>query len=173
MLFRSPKWLGVIPYLKILSISAIPMPLSYLNMNILKAKNRADLYLKLEIIKKLLFLPIVYFGVRHSMNLILILIVIIALLDYLINTTVTSKIVHYTLKMQFQDIIPTLFYGLALLLAVWVVDMFGVNSIIFRLVLKGVAYITIIIGSGELFRMKEYIEIKRIVFDQIGQRFSA
>ena len=56
-LFRflfTEKWLPAVPYFQILCLAGILYPLHSYNLNILNVKGRSDLFLKLEIIKKVL-----------------------------------------------------------------------------------------------------------------------
>ena len=58
------KWIEVVPYLQILAICGLLYPIHSFNLNILKVKGRSDLFLKLEIIKKI----IVGFSVALAIN---------------------------------------------------------------------------------------------------------
>ncbi|MDR2270647.1 MAG: lipopolysaccharide biosynthesis protein [Sphingobacterium sp.] len=48
------KWLPSVPYFQILCIASIFLPIGTYNLNILKVKGRSDLFLKVEIIKKII-----------------------------------------------------------------------------------------------------------------------
>ena len=48
------KWLPAVPYFQILATASIIRPISSYNLNILKVKGRSDLFLKVEIIKKII-----------------------------------------------------------------------------------------------------------------------
>ena len=50
----SEKWLGAVPYFQILCFAMMWIPLDSLNLNLLTIKGRTDLFLKLEIIKKII-----------------------------------------------------------------------------------------------------------------------
>ena len=68
-LFRflfSEKWLQAVPYFQILCWSGILYPIHAFNLNILKVKGRSDLFLKLEIIKKIIFSAILVISVQFG-----------------------------------------------------------------------------------------------------------
>ncbi|MFD1771520.1 lipopolysaccharide biosynthesis protein [Sphingobacterium suaedae] len=48
------KWLPSVPYFQILCVASIFLPIGTYNLNILKVKGRSDLFLKVEIIKKII-----------------------------------------------------------------------------------------------------------------------
>ncbi|MDR2274197.1 MAG: lipopolysaccharide biosynthesis protein, partial [Sphingobacterium sp.] len=65
-LLLGEKWLPVIPYFQILALGALFQPIHNYNLNILQVKGRSDLYLRLEIIKKLLVIVAVVLGLRFG-----------------------------------------------------------------------------------------------------------
>jgi len=48
------KWLPCVPYLRVLSIAGALWPLHVMNLEVVMAVGRSDLFLRLEIIKKVL-----------------------------------------------------------------------------------------------------------------------
>src|SRR5690606_1269901 len=52
-LILTEKWLPAVPYFRILCIVGLLYPIQAYNLNILNVKGRSDLFLRLEIIKKL------------------------------------------------------------------------------------------------------------------------
>lgn len=48
------KWLPSVPYFQILCIASIFLPLGTYNLNILKVKGRSDMFLRVEVIKKVI-----------------------------------------------------------------------------------------------------------------------
>lgn len=163
------KWEEVIPYLRILALSAIPMPLSYLNMNMLKVRNRPDLYMKVEILKKLIFIPAVVWGVLMGINLLLVVIVIISIMDYLINSIASSKVIKYPLKMQIVDIAPIVVYGLTASAILWLFSLLSIRSDLLSLLMKGAILLSVITFMGECMKMKEYQEIKQVTISYFAK----
>ena len=60
------KWAPSIPYFQILCFTGILYPLHALNLNILQVKGRSDLFLKIEIFKKIIgiisIIVVLFFG---------------------------------------------------------------------------------------------------------------
>lgn len=54
LLLFGEKWLAAVPYFQILSFASIIRPLHSYNLNILKVSNKSALFLKLEVIKKII-----------------------------------------------------------------------------------------------------------------------
>lgn len=113
-LFRfllTEKWLPAVPYFQILCYVGVMYPLHSYNLNILKVKGRSDLFLKLEIIKKILITIGLFVAVPFGISGLLWMQVVLSSLSYLINTYYSGKLIGYTAWDQIKDISPIL--GLA------------------------------------------------------------
>src|SRR5690606_17623980 len=60
------KWLPAVPYFQILCATGILYPLHAYNLNILNVKGRSDLILKLEVIKKIIIVVVIFFAFRYG-----------------------------------------------------------------------------------------------------------
>src|SRR5690606_1412920 len=68
-LFRflfTDKWLPAVPYFQILCAAGILYPLHAYNLNILNVKGRSDLFLKLEVIKKIIIVIAIIFALPYG-----------------------------------------------------------------------------------------------------------
>ena len=57
------KWAECVPYLQVLCFSLMWFPVHAINLNLLKVKGRSDLFLRLEIIKKIIATIVIVFSV--------------------------------------------------------------------------------------------------------------
>lgn len=110
------KWHEAATYLPFMCISMSLYPLHAINLNMLQVQGRSDIYLGLEIIKKIIgIVPLVvciFFGIRMM----LIVNIFVGIIDFLLNSYYTGKSLGYTSWMQLKDIAPS--YGIALLMAI-------------------------------------------------------
>ena len=114
-LFRflfTEKWLPAVPYFQILCFNGILYPIHSYNLNILKVKGRSDLFLKLEIIKKILLVVIIAFAFQFGIYGLLISSVIFSILAFFINTHYTNKYINYSSWMQIKDLFPIIILAL-------------------------------------------------------------
>ncbi|MDB4923355.1 lipopolysaccharide biosynthesis protein [Mucilaginibacter sp.] len=117
------KWLPAVPYFKILCISGIMYPLHAYNLNILKVTGKSALFLKLEVIKKVLsvigiflFIPFGIYGLLYfqlGFN----------FLAYFINSTYSGRLISYPMKEQIEDILPILLLAGTIGLGCYFLDM--------------------------------------------------
>lgn len=115
-LFRflfTEKWLPAVPYFQILCAAGVLYPLHAYNLNILSVKGRSDLFLRLEIIKKILLLAVIaasfpfgIFGLIWGQ-------VIFSCVAFFINTHYSGKFLKYSSIEQLWDILPLLMLAAA------------------------------------------------------------
>jgi len=102
------KWLPAVPYLQLLCISGVMYPLHSINLNILKVKGRSDLFLYLEIIKKIMMVVILAISFRYGVFGILIGQIIGSVLAYIPNSYFSAKLINYSVREQVSDFMPSL-----------------------------------------------------------------
>lgn len=63
VLLLTEKWLGAVPYLQVFCLALMFDHICQLNNNLLMVKGRSDIFLKLEIIKKVIILPLLIIAI--------------------------------------------------------------------------------------------------------------
>ena len=110
-----------VPYLIIFCIIFIFYPIHTANLNAIKAMGRSDLYLKLEVEKKIvgiiLLLSTMWFGVT-AMALSLL---VNSIFSQIINSWPNKKLLNYSYGEQLKDILPSLLLSLFMGILTWVI----------------------------------------------------
>lgn len=101
-------WLPAVTYLQLLCIVGLLYPLHAINLNILKVKGRSDLFLYIEIVKKLMIVIIILISVRFGIFGILMGQIVSSILAYIPNSYYSIKLIDYSVAEQLHDFIPTL-----------------------------------------------------------------
>lgn len=104
-LLLGSKWLPAVPYFQLLCITGIFYPIHAYNLNILKVKGRSDLFLKAEIIKKIIFAVAVLITYNWSIIAIIVAIVINNFISLIINLYFSGRFINYSLSEQIIDTI--------------------------------------------------------------------
>lgn len=99
-------WLGCVPYLQILAFTFAFEHISSINLNLIKVKGRADIILRLEILKKTLSVSMVLVGASISVAAICWASVIYSQIALFINCWYTGKIINLTWWRQQKDYWP-------------------------------------------------------------------
>ncbi|MEZ4972113.1 MAG: lipopolysaccharide biosynthesis protein [Cyclobacteriaceae bacterium] len=105
------KWLPSVPYFQILCIVGIMYPLQSYNLNILKVKGRSDLFLRLEVIKKIFVTMVIMFSVGFGIYGLLWGQVFITIGAFFINSFYSGVFIGYKVSDQLLDILPILGLG--------------------------------------------------------------
>ncbi len=169
-LFRfvlTEKWLPAVQFFQVLCISSIIYPLSMYNLNIILAKGRSGLYLKLEIIKKvgsiLLLLLIFPFGIWGAVYAQAISMFIHAF----VNMFYSGRMINYPVRKQIIDILPMLGIGLFSMITCYLLDAGLRNkyllSDISRLAIGVGSYFFVYLGFSYLTKVESVLEIKKII----------
>lgn len=66
LLLLTEKWLGAVPFLRIFCLALIFDHICQINNNMMYVKGRSDLFLRLEIIKKLVVCPLLLFAIPYG-----------------------------------------------------------------------------------------------------------
>ena len=108
------KWATSIPYLVVICFSAMWHPIHVLNLNLLQVKGRSDLFLRLEIYKKIMALIILVVTMRFSVLAMCFGSVIASYFSLYINTYYTGKLIDVGFFMQMKDLLPSFFYSITM-----------------------------------------------------------
>ena len=112
-LILTNKWINCVPIIQILCISYMWYPVHILNLNILQVLGRSDLYFRIEIIKKIVGLAVLFGTLPFGVIIMCWGRVLYCGIELFINMYYTNRIVKISSKQQLQYIIPFLGYCVA------------------------------------------------------------
>lgn len=110
------KWHEAAVYLPLICINGSTYPLHAMNLNMLQVQGRSDLFLGLEIIKKVIAVGPLLIGVFWGIMPMLLASIITNIIAYFLNSYYSGKLLGYSSWMQIKDIAPS--YGIALLIVI-------------------------------------------------------
>lgn len=156
------KWLECVPMLQIICTYGMLYPLHALNLNILQVQGRSDLFLKLEIIKKIIAVGPLLLGIFVDIYWMLAGTFVTGIISYYLNAYYSGPFLNYSIKEQVKDILPS--FGVAISMAVPVFAMnFIPMSPYIMLPVQVVVGAIITISICETTKLPEYLEIRDIV----------
>ena len=127
-LFRflfTEKWVPAVPYFQILCITGLLLPLEKYNLNILKVKGRSDIYLKLELVRRIITVIIILLTIRFGIYWLLIGQSLSNIVSYLLNSHYSGKFIDYTTREQIVDISPSILFSLISGLLIFIFYLIG------------------------------------------------
>jgi O-antigen/teichoic acid export membrane protein len=162
------KWRQTILYLQLLCFSGMMYPLQALNLNMLQVAGRSDLFLKLEIIKKILAVPVIIIGIYYGIEAMIIGMIIISFIAYYLNSFWSGKFVGYSTKEQISDLTPSFLLAASMSVAVYLLGLVLPFAPVWNLLIQIIFGAVIVFTAGELLKHKDYLFIKSIVLEQIN-----
>ncbi len=161
-----PQWHEAATYLPFICISMSLYPLHAINLNMLKVQGRSDIFLCLEILKKIISIGPLCLGIFVNIYWMLIGSIAAGLLSFFLNTYYTGKKLGYTSFQQLRDIAPSYLIALTVALSVFFLKFLPLNSFIILAIQIAVgAFVFFVIC--ELTKLQEYQEVKSIAFSVI------
>lgn len=164
-----PKWHDAAVYLPLICISASTYPLHALNLNILEVKGRSDIFLILEIIKKIVMLGPLFIGAFIGIIPMLYANLASAIISYFLNSYYSGKLIGYSSWMQIKDFAPS--YGLASIIAVSVFFMKDIPMSYWLIlpvqIITGLALFFVICRTTNISEYKEVIDIVKPFINRI------
>lgn len=107
-LLYGPTWTPAAPLLGLLALSAVFWPLHVLNLAAISAIGRADLVLRLELVKALVTIPLVVVAAFSSVVAVAGAVLVSSMLCVAVNAWHSQRLLGYGLVAQMRDALPTL-----------------------------------------------------------------
>lgn len=168
-LILTEKWLTCVPLLQMFCLIYLFQPIHTANMQAIKAIGRSDVYLKLEIVKKIIELAVLLAVMWISVEAIVIGMAVCATLFTFVNAYPNIKLINYSFKEQLMDILPSLLMSLVMFICVVMLQNIPLNEWLVFLVqiLTGiVVYLILSIAT----KNKEFLYIKKLCYGIINRR---
>ena len=154
LIILGQKWQFAAIILQIICFSYLWYPIHALNLNLLIVKGRSDLFLRVEIIKKVVGICILIVVMNFSVKIMAAGNVVSSMIALFINTYYTKKLSSYGILMQIRDISPYLFLSILSCLPAFVLCGFY-NSNALMLIASIILSVFIYILLSEILKVPE------------------
>jgi len=161
------NWIPVIALLQWTSFARIVFPISALNMNILKAVGRSDLFLKVDLSKLPITILTMVITIPMGVKAIVIGHVITASISFFINAYMPGKLFGYGALSQLKDMIPVFIATTMMALIVFIINYYVDNSL-FKLLFGGISGIVTYASMAYLLKIEEINEVK-IIWNKLSK----
>ncbi len=169
------KWLPCVPYLQLLCLVGTLDPLRRGNANVLLAQGRSDLYLRLDVLKKVLELVAILITYRWGFMALISGQLVVAVVAYYLNSYYTGRMLGYPILEQVRDLLPTLWIALAMGAGVWAAGLIPHGSQVARLAVQvavgvlGFAALCRVFKLASLSELLDVVKPKTIGFRSADQ----
>lgn len=129
-LLITDKWLPSYPFMVIFCITFMFYPVHTANLNAIKAMGRSDLFLKLEIIKKVVGIISILITFKISVMAMALSLLVTSVLSQIINSWPNKKLMNYGYLEQLKDILPGILLAAVMGGCVYCVNFLHLHSVI-------------------------------------------
>jgi len=157
-----PQWHQAATFLPLICLSLSLHPLHAINLNMLQVQGRTDIYLYLEIVKKIIAVGPICLGVFVDIYWMLAGTIVTGIISFFLNSYYTGKKLGYSSWMQLKDIIPSFGIGLLIALSMFFLKYLPISNWII-LPLQIAVGTVVFFGVCERTKMEEYMEVKGMV----------
>ena len=154
-LLLTEKWLPCVPYMQVFCICYALYPLHTANLNAIKAMGRSDIFLKQEIIKKVLITAVILATMGISAFAIALGEIVSGVASLIINAFPNRKLMGYMYRMQLRDIMPAALASLAMAAVVWPVTLLGLHDII-TLLIQVPLGVVVYVAISAIFKIESF-----------------
>ena len=162
LVLLTEKWAGSIIFVRILCFQCLWGIINSINVQAIKAVGRSDIILKLEFIKKPLFLLIIILCAFINPLAIAIGSAVYSFLVFFINSFPNKKLLNYSFFEQIKDISLYLFFCIIMSFFIFLIGLININ-IYLSLFLQIIAGIFIYVGLSLLFKCDDFFYLINLI----------
>ena len=163
------KWQFCVPYMRIFCITSIFYSIHTANLNAITAMGRSDLFLKLEVAKKVVGITALLITIPISVKAMAYSLLIVSVLCQIINSWPNRKLLCYSYLEQIRDIMPNIMLATIMGIVVLMIEYVPLQNKYIILLLQvsvgGVVYF----GLSFFTKVESYIYIKSM-FGNVYQK---
>lgn len=108
LLLLTERWLPIVPFIQIACVTFAFWPVHTANLQAINAMGRSDIFLKIEIIKKIVSLTILAISLPFGIYAIAMGGAVRGILSTFINAFPNRKLLNYEIREQLKDILPSM-----------------------------------------------------------------
>ena len=163
-----PQWHEAATYLPLICSSMSLYPLHSINLNMLQVLGRSDIFLYLEILKKIIGILPICIGIFVDIYWMLIASILIGFVSLYLNSWYTGKALGFTFWKQLRDIAPSFGVAFTIALSVFFFKYLPISN-------WGVLPMQIIVGvivgivTCRIINIEEYKEINTIIAKSLNR----
>ena len=159
LIMITAKWEACIILLQIICFSMMWWPIHAINLNLLLVKGRSDLFLRLEIIKKIWGVIILACTLPFGLIIFCSGGILSSLVSLFINTYYTGKLINCGYFKQMHDLMPSFLMSL-LTFAVSIGMTYIFDNLWLQLIVGGLCGAGVYLGIAVMFHMKELDDVR-------------
>lgn len=154
-LLLGDAWLSCVPFLRIFCICFIFYPIHTANLNAIKAMGRSDLFLKMEIVKKVIGIAILLISMWFGVMAMAYSLLVETFFGIIINTWPNRSLLEYDTLHQMSDILPGILLATAMGFLILPLTWVGWHPLLI-MCLQILSGVIIYAGGSIIFRLESF-----------------
>ena len=154
-LLLGDEWMPCVPFLQIFCVIYAFYPLHTANLNAIKAMGRSDVFLRLEIIKKILETSVLFVTVRYGVLTMALGELGCSIASQLINAWPNRKLLDYSYLHQLRDMLPAILLSVAMAALVGLLLLLNLGDLLTLLLQVPLGAAFYVLGSW-LFKLDSF-----------------
>ena len=167
-LILTEKWLPCVPYLRLFCLSYALWPIHTANLQAINAIGRSDIFLKLEIIKKIVGVSIIIITSRYSPLMMAFGMVGSGVISSFINSYPNKKLLNYSYFEQMKDILPSVILSVMMGFVTYSIIFLGLSdlmTIILQIIVGGITYVLL----SYIVKLECFMYLLKIIKNRRGR----
>lgn len=156
------KWEECVVLLQIICFSSLWYPIHVINLTLLQVKGRSDLFLKLEVIKKIIGICAIVLTLPFGLVVFCAAQIVNSIISLIINTRYTGKILSIGFIEQMKDLLPTLSLSMLCFVIISIINVF-IESNYLQIVVGIIIGTCIYVGGALIFKFSELSDVKYMI----------
>lgn len=149
------KWLPCVPFMQVFCLTYALWPIHTANLQAINALGRSDIFLKLEIIKKVVGVTILIISMFYGVYAIALGGLLSGIISSFINSYPNLKLLDYSYREQIKDILPSLILSIGMGLIVYCILFLNLSPYL-TLLIQVFTGAIVYIGLAKLFKLECY-----------------
>ncbi len=163
------KWLPCVPFLRVFCFTMALYPIHTANLNAIKAMGRSDLFLKLEVIKKIIGMSVLLSTMWISVEAMAYSLLFTSVLSSFINAFPNRKLLNYSYKDQVLDMLPTILITIGMGLITYLVMFLNLSSVVTLIIQIPLGILVYIMGSA-IFKFDSFLYLLSLIKGFLSKR---
>ncbi len=122
------KWLPCVIFVNIMCLNGIVGTLDIIDIQILKAIGKSETVLKLEFIKKPIYLVVIFIAMRFNITILALTVPVTSVIAIIANSHYVNKNIHYSLFEKIKDAGLSFIFSSLMFLAVYFMNYIPINT---------------------------------------------
>ena len=166
------KWLPSVPFLRIFCMTYALWPIHTANLQAINSLGRSDIFLKLEIVKKIIGVSILIVSIRYGVFYMALGVLLSGIISSFVNAYPNKKLLNYSYFEQCKDLLPSLIIASIMGGSVYAISFLNLETILI-LLLQIVAGVIIYVGMSKIFKIEAYEYLVKTAKDLLKKRTEA